>query len=159
MREFDHNGLILAEYQGRLFESSVDLKCSTAIFIRRFLHSKLLKVLDINNPASLSLDVKEGLYSINEQFGDSDSGKIKYSKSAMFWIGYMYRYISYTREVTTKFVMSLFSYEQLNDLYYTFHTQDPEWCVRGLLEMNEQTEDIFDNNYRLKQILLKKEKV
>ena len=33
MREFDHNGLLLAEFQGKLFEKSDDLKCSTGVFI------------------------------------------------------------------------------------------------------------------------------
>ena len=39
MREFDHNGLLLAEFQGKLFEKSEELNCSSPIFIRRFLHS------------------------------------------------------------------------------------------------------------------------
>lgn len=156
MREFDHSGLLLAEYQGKLFEASTNLNCSTGIFIRRFLHSDLVKKLDHNNPAEIILDVNDGVNSILDQFGDTDYGKVKYSKSAMFWIGYIYRYISYTREVSTKFVISLFSYKQMNDVYYTFHTQDPEWCIRSLLEMNDQTEDIFDNNSRLKSILREK---
>lgn len=61
MREFDHNGLLLllAEYQGKLFEKSYDLNCSTPIFIRRFLHSDLLKTLDENNPIFLPLIVQE----------------------------------------------------------------------------------------------------
>lgn len=157
MRKFDHNGLLLAEYQGKLFEKSTELNCSTGIFMRRFLHSHLLKKLDTNNPSSLSLDVTEGTYSILEQFGDSDYGKLKYSKNSLFWIGYMYRYISYTREQSTKFVMKIFDYKQMNDVYYSFHTQDPEWCVQSLLEINNLNENIFDNNYRLKQIIKEKD--
>ena len=153
MKEFDHNGLLLAEYQGKLFEKSTELECSTAVFLRRFLHSDYLKQMDMNDSASLALDVNEGINSIQNQFGESDYGKIKYSKSAMFWIGYMYRYLSYTREVTTKFVVDLFPYKQLNEVYYTFHTQDPEWCVQSLLEMNGQSEDVFDNNLRLKAVI------
>ena len=153
MREFDHNGLLLAEYQGKLFEKSNDLTCSTAIFLRRFLHSDLLKSLDTNNPSLLSLDVNEGITSIIQQFGDTDYGKIKYSKSSLFWMGYMYRYISYTREVSTKFVMDLFTYKQMNDVYYTFHTQDPEWCIRSLLDINDLDDDIFDCNLRLKKTI------
>ena len=156
MREFDHDGLLLAEYQGKLFEKSNELNCSTAVYIRRFLHSDLLKKLDSNNPTSLSLDVTEGNNSILEQFGDSDYGKVKYSKSSLFWMGYMYRYISYTREQSTKFVMKIFSYKQMNDVYYSFHTQDPEWCIQSLLEINNLTENIFDNNIRLKQIMKEK---
>ena len=65
----------------------------------------------------------------------------------------MYRYIAHTREQETHFVMKLFNYRQMNDVYYTYHTQDPEWCIRSLLELNNETEDIFDNNYRLKKII------
>ena len=156
MREFDHNGLLLAEYQGKLFERSFDLQCSTGIFMRRFFHSNLLKKLDLNNPVALSLDINEGIDSIIEQFGDSNYGKVKYSKSSLFWIGYMYRYISYTREHSTKFVMKAFSYSQMNNVYYTYHTQDPEWCVRNLLEINNLPEKYFDKNYRLKEIIRNK---
>ena len=153
MRTFDHDGLLLAEYQGKIFERSTELRCSTAVFLRRFLHSDLLKKMDMNDVTSLSLDANEAIESIQNQFGESDYGKVKYSKNSMFWIGYIYRYISYTRGVATKFVMRLFPYKQLNDVYYSFHTQDLEWCVKSLLEMNNQSEDVFDNNLRLKAVI------
>lgn len=153
MRQFDHSGLLLAEYQGKLFEKSNELHCSTGIFIRRFLHSNLLELLDKNEPAALSLDVKEGLHSISEQFGDSDYGQTKYAKNVLFWMGYIYRYISYTRETSTKLIAEWFDYRQMNDVYYTFHTQDPEWCIQNLLELNHLTESTFDRNHRLKQVI------
>jgi hypothetical protein len=49
--------------------------------------------------------------------------------------------------------MKLFPYKQLNDVYYSFHTQDPEWCVQSLLEMNDLSEEVFDNNLRLKKVI------
>ena len=153
MREFDHEGLLLAEFQGKIFEKSADLNCSSPVFIRRFLHSDLLKNLDIGSNTLTSLDVNEGMQSILEQFGDSNYGKVKYSKSSLFWMGYMYRYIAYTREQTTGFIMDLFKHQQMNDVYYTFHTQDPEWCIRNLLDLNGLDEDAFDNNSRLKKII------
>ena len=153
MKAFDHKGLLLAEHQGKLFEKSAELDCSTAVFLRRFFHSDYLKKLDQNEEAFLSLDVNEAIASIESQFGASSYGKTKFAKSALFWIGYMYRYISYTRQVSTKFVMRLFPYRQLNDVYYSFHTQDPEWCVRSLLEMNGKSEDIFDPNKRLETVM------
>ena len=61
MRKFDHDGLLLAEYQGKLFEKSTELSCSTAVFLRRFLHSNLVKKLDTNDVAFLTLDVNEGI--------------------------------------------------------------------------------------------------
>lgn len=156
MKNFDHNGLLLAEYQGKLFEKSTELDCSTGIFLRRFLHSDLLEKLDTNQPSLVSLDVNDGINSILEQFGNTDYGKEKYSGSSMFWMGYMYRYISYTREIRTRFLMELLDYRQMNDVYYSFHTQDPEWCIQSLLEINHLTESVFDNNYRLKKIIREK---
>lgn len=154
MRELDHNGLLLAEYQGKLFEKSQELNCSSPIFIRRFLHSDLLNKLD--NGKSISFDINEGIQSILEQFGDTSYGKEKYSKAALFWIGYMYRYIAYTREQETSYIMKLFAYKQMNAVYYSYHTQDPEWCIKSLLNLNNVTEEIFDNNSRLKGIIEKK---
>ena len=155
MKTFDHDGLLLAEFQAKIFEKSVDLDYSTPVFIRRYLHSNVLKKLDENNPQKLSLDVLEAINSINEQFGYSNYGKEKYSKSSMFWIGYIYRYISYTREQTTKFVVKLFPYKLLDRLYYVYHTQDMEWCISNLLEIQGFTDEIFDNNKRLKNIIKK----
>lgn len=151
MRNFDHNGLLMAEFQGKLFEKSEEMKCSSPIFIRRFLHSDLLKNLD--NRSSLSFDVNEGIQSIIEQFGDTSYGKEKYSGASLFWMGYMYRYIAYTREQATSFVMKLFDHKQMNAVYYTYHTQDPEWCIESLLNLNNLSADIFDNNSRLKKIM------
>ncbi len=151
MREFDHNGLLLAEYQGKLFEKSEELNCSSPIFIRRFLHSDLLNKLD--NSKLISYDVNEGIKNILDQFGDTSYGREKYSKAALFWIGYMYRYIAYTREQETSYVMKLFGHRQMNEVYYAYHTQDPEWCIENLLNLNDITGDVFDNNGRLKKII------
>lgn len=154
MKEFDHNGLMLAEYQGKLFEKSAELDCSSSIFIRRFLHSELL--YDLDNSKSISFDINEGIKSILEQFGDSSYGKEKYSKAALFWIGYMYRYIAYTREQETSYIMKLFNHKQMNNVYYSYHTQDPEWCIKSLLNLNGMPEYTFDKNSRLKSIIKEK---
>ncbi|MCR4898066.1 MAG: hypothetical protein K5892_02455 [Acholeplasmatales bacterium] len=156
MREFDSNGLRLAEYQGKIFEYSHDFfDCSTNIFIRRFVHSNLLKSIDKNDSSLLSLDPYEGLESIKEQFGESDYGSFKQNKEALFWVGYFYRYISYTRNVDTVFLMKIFDYRKMFEVYYVYHTQDFEWCIADLLEIYGYSEDIFDPNYRLR-IAIKK---
>lgn len=154
MRKFDSNGLRLAEYQGKLFEMSCEyFNCSTKIFIRRFYYSKLSKLLDKNDSSLISFDVIEGLNTIEDQFGRIEYGKNKYNKESLFWVGYLYRYISYTRNVSTRFIMKLFNYEKLFELYYVYHTQDMEWCVSNLLEIYNYNEKIFDKNYRLKESL------
>ena len=87
--------------------------------------------------------------SIEKQFGKTKYGKVKYSKDALFWMGYIYRYISFTRDCDTRFLMNVFKHKQLNDLYYVYHTQDNEWCIKSLLELNGLDENVFDRNWRL----------
>ena len=157
MKEFDHEGLLLASFQGQLFEKSYELNCSTSIFIRRFKYSKVLMTLDRNDTSLLSLDVVETINALENQFGPFTYGTLKFSKSSLFWIGYVYRYISYTRCCKTRFVMQLFDYKLLNNLYYVYHTQDMEWVVKSLLNQIGESEDIFDNNLRLKEVILKLE--
>lgn len=159
MREFDNNGLRLAEYQGKIFEYSYDhFNGSTSVFLRRFFYSDLLKKLDQNDSSLLSLDPIEGLDNINQQFGNIEFGKEKKNKESLFWVGYFYRYLSYTRNVNTKLLFKLFNYEKLFELYYVYHTQDLEWCVENVLEIFGYTEDIFNPNYRL-MIEIKKKKL
>lgn len=153
MREFDLEGFRLAEYQAKIFEASVDLNCSTAIFMRRFLHSDLLKQLDRNESCILTLCVIDAMNSIEEQYGESSYGKIKESKASMFWIGYLYRYISYTRNVSVWFLMKTFNYKDLISLYPVYSTQSMEWCVESILELYGLDEGYLDKNIRLKRIL------
>ena len=84
MKTFDHDGLILAEYQGKIFEKSTELKCSTAVFLRRFLHSDFLEKMDTNDVTALSLDVNEGIDNIQNQFGESDMERISILKAQCF---------------------------------------------------------------------------
>ena len=93
------------------------------------------------------------VYFINEQFGITEYGKEKRSKESLFWVGYFYRYVSYTRNTNTRFLMRLFDYNKLFELYYVYHTQDLEWCLASILELHGYTEDIFDPNYRLKRVI------
>lgn len=160
MRNFDVNGLRLAEFQGKIFEYSYDyFNCSTSIFMRRFYYSNYLKFLDKNDSSILSLDPYEALDNINNQFGDKNYGIIKKNKESLFWVGYFYRYISYTRNVNTRFLMKIFKYEKMFELYYIYHTQDMEWCIVNLLELYGYDEKIFDPNDRLRKVIRQKYKL
>ena len=153
-RKIDKDGLLLCDIQAKTFELSIEkMNSSSEIFIRRYMHSDIAKKLDNGSLLETNLQASDILESVNEQYGTSNYGSVKYSNNEMFWIGYFYRYVSYTREQSTRFVMKIFPYKQLNKLYYVYHTQDLEWCISNLLELNGLTEDYFDNNYRLKAII------
>lgn len=153
MKKFDLNGLRLAEYQAKIFEKSVELNCSTAIFMRRFFHSNFLDMFDKNDSSILTLCVEDAFYSLNDQFGNPNYGQIKEDANALFWLGYFYRYISYTRNVSTRMLMKTFKYSEVIKLYYVFHTQSMEWCVESLLEKYNLDIDYFDQNLRLKKAM------
>ena len=156
MREFDTNGLRLCEFQARIFEESVDrFSCSTIAFLRMFINSDFLIRLDKNMSALFPLDPNEALDEIENQFGPINSKGQKKNKNSLFWVGYMYRYISYTRSVNTLLLFKTFDCKRMFELYPVYSTQDPEWCVRSLLELYDLTEDFFDPNYRLKKAMEK----
>lgn len=157
-RKFDNNGLYLAKYQAELFERSIDsFDCSSKYFVRKFKNSKLLEELDKNESALIDPSINFGIESLKEYFlKDSNYGNQKYTSNEMFWIGYIYRYISYTRRVNTRVILKYFPLEDLRNCYYIYHTLSEEQVIQRLLETHNLTEDIFDPNKRLKMIMIER---
>ena len=150
-REFDIDGLLLAKYQGKIFEKSVDrFDCSSKIFLRRFYHSKLISILDEGEAGLVDLNADKALDSIEEEFGETHYGKEKYSKESLYWLGYLYRYISYTRRINSQLLMKTFPYEKIVNLYSTLKNVDIESCINYLLNNFNLDKDFFDPNYRFK---------
>ena len=106
--------------------------------------------MDENSPEVWAFVVDEGLDSLKEQFGETDYGKEKYPPECLFWMGYMYRYICYTREERTRFVMQLFPHQLMNHVFPAYHTQDPEWVIASLLEDQNLPQCWLDKNERHK---------
>ncbi|MCH4210769.1 MAG: hypothetical protein LKF58_03240 [Bacilli bacterium] len=157
MRKYGSNGLRLAGFQAKVFEASRNkCACSSPIFLRRFLMSDVLQTLDKNESSLIRWTVNEALEEIELEFGPSNYGTEKYNGGALFWMGYIYRYISYTRDINTRLLFKLFKGKQLYGLFPVYHTQDPEWCIKNLLELNCQSEDIFDKDWRLKRAMCEK---
>lgn len=155
MREFDSDGLLLAIFQGKLFEESVSMTAySSPIFLRRFKYSQSTKELDNRNPALLDLNRSIFFKNIEEEYGESEYGGEKYDPSTMHWLGYIYRYICYTRQCSTKFIFNLIPPSELKDHYYVYHTQSEEWVINRILEIKGLNESIFDKNERMKKRLL-----
>lgn len=156
MREFDHNGRLLAKYQAKIFEKSIgECGCSSPIFLRRFKQSQVASKIDLSKSSLLTLEPVVALRLINEEFKENDYGQIKYQADEMFWMGYIYRYICYTRDCSTRFIFNLIPPNELKRMYYVYHTQSEEYVVRSILEIKNLDEDIFDKNKRVKSFLLK----
>ena len=120
MRKFDKDGLILCEMQGQVFEMSIETtSTSSEIFIRRFMQSIIAKSLD--------------------------SGDILQTNNEMYWIGYIYRYFSYTYEKSSSQVYKIIKPKELRELFFAYHTMDPSQAIERILEakgypINEEEE-------------------
>ena len=101
MRKIDKDGLLLCELQATAFENSVDkMESSSEIFIRRFMKSKIAKRLDNGSVLESNIQANDILQFVDEEYGVSDYGTVKYTRNEMYWIGYIYRYFAIICELT-----------------------------------------------------------
>lgn len=160
MKEIDKDGLLLCDIQAEVFEeSSQRLNISSEMFMRRFMNSNIATEFD-----SLAfLDgtkTKDNIFEeLEEEYGNSSYGTNKFNKNSLYWIGYIYRYFSYTYELTSKQVYKIIKPKELNDVYLPYHTLDPKNAIERLLEEKDislESNDLFKRNYEIfKKIRLK----
>lgn len=161
MRDFDKDGRCLCEMQGQIFEESVTkYDTSSAIFIRRFMKSELAASMD--DPAFLDrpLNVNDAYDLLDSEYGKSTYGKEKYSGDEMFWIGYIYRYWSYTYEWPSKKIYRVINGPELRSVYYPYHSLDPAKAISRILESKQvlyKTDNIELGVKMLREIRLAEE--
>lgn len=135
MKKIDKCGLILCNIQGNLFEESLlHASSSSEIFIRRFMNSKISKEFDnlsFLDDSKTRIDVYA---SIEVEYGKTEYGKIKYEKEELFWIGYIYRYFSYTYDLSSRQVYKIIKPKELRQAYLAYHTMDCSIAIQRLLE-------------------------
>ena len=154
MKKIDHDGLLLCKIQGAIFENSLKkTKTSSEIFIRRFMFSNIAKEFDSKAYLNGSITKDEVFELIEDEYGESSYGKNKYSEQVLYWIGYLYRYFSYTYELTSKQVYRHVKPKELNGLYLAYHTLDCAQAIERILEAKNISFDIDEQNKRLLQII------
>ena len=108
MKKIDRDGLLLCELQAKAFEESADCTdVSSEIFIRRFMNSNVACLMDNGDFLQMNIQAKDVIERIDEEYGHSKYGSVKYTKNELYWIGYIYRYYSYTYEMSSVQVLSL----------------------------------------------------
>lgn len=149
MKKIDRNGLLLCDLQAKTFECAVDLtSVSSEIFIRRFMNSKIAKTLDNESILQTNLHAKDILDRIEAQYGKLDYGSVKYTHNEMFWIGYLYRYFSYTYELSSLQVYKIVKPKELRGLFLAYHTMDPSQAIERILESKNL---LFDESAEIKR--------
>lgn len=135
MRKIDSIGLLLCDLQGETFERSIELtETSSEIFMRRFMYSKTVKMLDNETIISSNMQAKDIVEMVTEEYKASKYGSVKYSREEMYWIGYLYRYFSYTYNKSSKQVYKIVKPKELRKLYPAYHTLGVDQAIERILE-------------------------
>ena len=133
MKEIDTIGIRLCDEQGELFEKSLEInKLGSALFIKNYMHSDLAIKFD---NLSIINDIFISDFYIEEcESKKYKNGGIRYSKNTLFWIGYIYRYWSYTRKISSKELYKYIKPALLAKYYEIYHTLDPEQAIARIIE-------------------------
>ena len=159
MRKIDEMGFKLCKIQADVFSASVNLtNCSSPIFLRRFMNSQVAQRMDNGGFLFEVCDVNQIFEEIDSEFGDSSYGKEKYSENELYWIGYIYRYWSYTYQRTSKQVYKIIKPKYLRELYYPYHSLDPSQAIERILEAKGACEeDLTARGVKIMRDIQKKE--
>ena len=146
IKKINRDGLLLCELQAKAFENSIDkMESSSEIFIRRFMKSKIAKRLDNQSILDSNIQANDILTLVDEEYGATDYGSVKYTHNEMYWIGYIYRYFVITYELTSMQVYKIVKPKELKGLFLPYHTMDPSQAIERILEakgmfIDEETE-------------------
>ena len=88
-------------------------------------------------------DISDAMSEIESQYGSSDYGTEKFGREEIYWAGYIYRYWSYITAKSSKQIYRIVKPEELRNLYFPYHSLDPEQAIerikeaKGLLEEDD----------------------
>ncbi len=135
MKKINKDGLLLCELQATAFENSIDkMNSSSEIFIRRFMRSQIAKRLDDESLLESNIQANDILQMVDEEYGVTDYGSVKYTHNEMYWIGYIYRYFAITYELTSAQVYKIVKPKELRGLFLPYHTMDPAQAIERIME-------------------------
>lgn len=146
IKKINRDGLLLCELQAKAFENSIDqMESSSEIFIRRFMKSKIAKRLDNQSILDSNIQANDILTLVDAEYGATDYGSVKYTHNEMYWIGYIYRYFSFTYDLSSSQVYKIIKPKELRGLFLPYHTMDPSQAIERILEakgmfIDEETE-------------------
>lgn len=160
MRKIDEIGLKLCKMQAEVFAASIkDTTCSSPIFMRRFMNSQVAQRMDLGGFLFEACDKNQIFEEIDTEFGESSYGKERYYEEELYWIGYVYRYWSYTYQKTSKQIYKFIKPKELRSLYYPYHSLDPAQAIERILEAKGVNEsDFTEKGVKIMRELMRKEK-
>ena len=148
----------ICELQADFFEFSKDaFKCSSSIFISRFMNSDIAKELDnVDDPYNF-ISPHNLISIMREQYESLSTIKgNQYPKQVLRWIGYIYRaWCIITHKKSTSIYKDCPA-DKLLSLYESFHTFDIEYCIYRLEEIINENKPKIDDYQIFRKIMLGK---
>ena len=84
--------------------------------------SNIAKRMDDKSVLDSNLQANDILQLVDEEYGVSHYGTVKYTHNEMYWIGYIYRYFAITYEFTSARVYKIIKPKELRELFLPYHT-------------------------------------
>ncbi|MBP3897072.1 MAG: antitoxin [Mogibacterium sp.] len=135
MRKIDSDGLRLCAIQGRIFEMSVErYDTSSAIFVRRFMNSELAREMDSPGFMDRPFDEENSFRMLDDEYGKSSYGTVKYNEDIMHWMGYVYRYWAQLYDMPSKRLYAAVKPAEMRALYPAYHSLDPHAAIQRIME-------------------------
>ena len=144
MRQMDLDGLLMCRIQGRIFEKSLTINCSSLFFIKKYMYG-----IDAKNMDDLVfLNIAKSEEHIIDDMKVLSYGTIKFSNEELYWLGYMYRYISYTYEIDSTRLFKLIPGSKLLEYYNAYSQADPTYVINRIFTENNI---IVEDDYLFKK--------
>lgn len=155
MKPLDSIEIKLCQLQAKIFEESVKkTNYSSPIFIRRFMLSSIAKSFDEKKYLFQSISIEETFDLLDEEYGQSEYGKTKYTEDQMFWIGYIYRCIAIKYNLTSKVVYEMFNAREIVKHYNIGHTFDIVQAAERMMESINYEADIEEKSIKCMRRLM-----
>lgn len=156
MKKIDRDGMLLCNLQANAFERSISGQHSSSeIFIRRFMNSEIAGEMDNLAVLQTNIQAKDILDRLDEEYGQTDYGSVKYAPDEIYWIGYLYRYYAYTYGKTSVQVYKTVKPKELRKLFPAYHTMDTAKAIDRILEAKGLAGDSIDEEKRQYEIYKK----
>lgn len=80
------------------------------------------------------LYIDEILDLLNEEYGVSSYGSVKYTRNEMYWIGYVYRYFALAYDFSSSQIYRIVKPQELRNVFLPYHTMDPAQAIERIFE-------------------------
>lgn len=138
IRSYD---LYSCRIQGELFVLVQDMQYDEADFIKRYMTSRFCnKEMDALYSYFQTADAEDSMDYVQKEFTLVKSDN-HYDRNAVFWIGYMYRYLHLRTGFSSEYIYSKIPFCDMLVMYVGMSTQDDEYfldVIREKLEVNHE---------------------